>query len=188
MKYRTIDCDQHVIEPPDMWEKYLPKKYHDVAPKLVKDKDGGDAWLLGEAVESLGLVAAMNKTPKTLKWTGVKYEDMHPGIFEPAARLELMNEDRVDAAVFFPPQRTMIYFMGQEKAFSLAGMQAYNNFITDFCAHKPERLGAIFQMPATGIDDAVMEHSLCRRRQVLGSGRRTGHADSYSYWPDTTHR
>ena len=30
---------------------------------LVKDEDGGDAWNLGGAVESLGLVAAMNQTP-----------------------------------------------------------------------------------------------------------------------------
>jgi UDP-N-acetylmuramoylalanine--D-glutamate ligase len=48
---------------------------------LVKDEDGGDAWLLGENVESLGLVAAMNQTPKTLKWTGVRYEDMHHVLF-----------------------------------------------------------------------------------------------------------
>jgi len=157
MQYRTIDCDQHVIEPPDLWEKYLPKKYRDQAPRLVKDRDGGDAWQLGDAVESLGLVAAMNKTPKTLKWTGVKYSEMHPGIFEPEGRLELMDEDGVDAAVFFPPQRTMIYFMSQDKAFSYAGMQAYNDFIAGFCAHKPERLGAIFQMPSSGIEDALAE-------------------------------
>ncbi len=24
MDYGIIDCDQHVIEPPDLWEKYLP--------------------------------------------------------------------------------------------------------------------------------------------------------------------
>ena len=62
MDYKIIDCDQHVIEPPDLWEKYLPAKYQEQAPKLVKDEDGGDAWLLGGHPESLGLVAAMNKT------------------------------------------------------------------------------------------------------------------------------
>ena len=104
MDYKIIDCDQHVIEPPDLWENYLPKKFHDQAPRLVKDEDGGDAWLLGENVESLGLVAAMNQTPETLKWTGIKYEDMHSGITDPKGRLELMDQDGVSAAVFFPPQ------------------------------------------------------------------------------------
>ena len=46
MEYRIIDCDQHVIEPPDLWERYLPKKHQDKAPKRAKDKDGGDAWQL----------------------------------------------------------------------------------------------------------------------------------------------
>ena len=41
MDTRIVDCDQHVIEPPDLWEKYLPAKYQDHAPKLgiaVPDK------------------------------------------------------------------------------------------------------------------------------------------------------
>ena len=155
--YRLIDCDQHVIEPPDLWDRYLDKRYRDQAPKLVKDEDGGDAWNLGGAVESLGLVAAMNQTPRTLKWTGVRYEDMHPGIIDWKGRLELMDQDGVDAAVFFPPQRTMIYYIHQklkDKGFSLAGMQAYNQFISDWCGNCPERLGAIWQMPATTIASA----------------------------------
>jgi len=43
MDYKIIDCDEHVIEPPDLWDKWLPRKYRDQAPKLVKDEDGGDA-------------------------------------------------------------------------------------------------------------------------------------------------
>jgi predicted TIM-barrel fold metal-dependent hydrolase len=174
LKYKIIDCDQHVIEPPDLWEKYLPAKYKDKAPKLVKDEDGGDGWLLGGNVESLGLVSAMNQTPRTLKWTGVKYEDMHPGIFEPKGRLELMDEDGVSAAVFFPPQRTMIYFMFEDdKAFANAGMQAYNNFISDFVSFDRSRLGAIWQVPATGIDDAIAEARRAKENDAVGLGLAT---------------
>ena len=174
MKYKIIDCDQHVIEPPDLWKKYLPKKFHDQAPKLVQDEEGGDAWLLGKHVESLGLVVAMNQTPKTLKWTGVKYDEMHPGIFEPKGRLELMDEDGIDAAVFFPPQRTMIYFMFvEDKAFSLAGMQAYNNFITDFTSSDRSRLGAIWQMPGSGIDDSIAEAKRAKEAGAVGLGLAT---------------
>ncbi len=171
MDYKIIDCDQHVIEPPDLWERYLPQRFHDQAPKRVQDEDGGDAWLLGENVESLGLVSAMNQTPETLKWTGRKYADMHPGIFEPKGRLELMDQDGVSAAVFFPPQRTMIHFMFQDdKAFSLAGMQAYNNFITDFVSFDRSRMGAIWQMPGTGIDDSLVELERAKENGAVGVG------------------
>ncbi|MBW2275507.1 MAG: amidohydrolase [Deltaproteobacteria bacterium] len=174
MDYRIIDCDQHVIEPPDLWEKYLPKKFADQAPKLAKDEDGGDGWLLGEHVESLGLVAAMNQTPKTLKWTGVRYDELHPGITQPAGRLELMDEDGVSAAVFFPPQRTMIYFMfAEDPEYQVAGMQAYNNFISDFVSHCPERLGAIWQMPASGIEAAVAELRRAKESGAVGVGLAT---------------
>jgi predicted TIM-barrel fold metal-dependent hydrolase len=172
--YRIIDCDQHVIEPPDLWEKWLPAKFQDQAPKLVKDEDGGDAWSLGGHVESLGLVAAVEKSPRELKWTGVRYEDMHPGIIDPKGRLELMDEDGIDAAVFFPPQRTMIYFMFvEDPAFHLAGMKAYNDFIGDWCSHRPERLGAIWQMPGTGIDDAVAELRRAKSAGAVGVGLAT---------------
>lgn len=174
MEYKIIDCDQHVIEPPDLWTRYLPQKFHEQAPKLVKDEDGGDAWLLGPHVESLGLVVAMNQTPRTLKWTGIRYQDMHPGIIDPKGRLELMDEDGVDAAVFFPPQRTMIYFMFvDDPAFGLAGMQAYNNFISDFASFDRSRLGAIWQMPSTGIDDAVAEARRAKEAGAVGLGLAT---------------
>jgi hypothetical protein len=32
----TISCDDHVIEPPDLWGRYLPAKYKDREPKVVR--------------------------------------------------------------------------------------------------------------------------------------------------------
>src|SRR3989442_1445380 len=42
--FRIVSADAHVLEPPHIWETWLPKQYHDKAPKLAKDVDGGDAW------------------------------------------------------------------------------------------------------------------------------------------------
>src|SRR5208282_1412079 len=54
-EYNLVSADSHIIEPPDLWERWLPKKYQDKAPKLVKDDEGGDAWQYrpGGAVEPL---------------------------------------------------------------------------------------------------------------------------------------
>ena len=35
-RYEIVDADCHVLEPPDIWENWLPQKFQDKAPKLVK--------------------------------------------------------------------------------------------------------------------------------------------------------
>ena len=59
--YRVISSDSHTVEPPDLWEKWLEKKYLDTAPKLVEDGDGGHAWIYmgASTAEPLGLVTCV---------------------------------------------------------------------------------------------------------------------------------
>jgi predicted TIM-barrel fold metal-dependent hydrolase len=174
MEYKIIDCDQHVIEAPDLWETMLPAKFQDRAPKLVKDEDGGDAWLLGKHAESLGLVASVNTQPRDLKWTGVRYSELHPGIIDPKARLELMDEDGISAAVFFPPQRTMFYFMTvKDRELHVAGMDAYNRWITNWVSHDRSRLAAIWQIPASGVGDAIEMLKRAKDAGAVGVGLAT---------------
>ena len=88
--YRIISADSHTLEPPDLWEKWLEKKYLDTAPKLVEDKDGGHAWIYMGATtpEPLGLVSCVGTRPEELKWTGARYgkptnpaaREIHPGL------------------------------------------------------------------------------------------------------------
>ena len=33
--FRIIDSDMHIIEPPEMWEKYIDGAFKDRAPKIV---------------------------------------------------------------------------------------------------------------------------------------------------------
>ena len=43
-EYKLISADSHILEPPHLWREYMPKKFHDKAPKVVPDGDGGEAW------------------------------------------------------------------------------------------------------------------------------------------------
>ncbi len=36
----VIDCDGHILEPPDLWEKYIDPKYRDRAMRLRVGDDG----------------------------------------------------------------------------------------------------------------------------------------------------
>ena len=47
----AVDADGHILEPPDLWERYLEPKYRDRALRIVADERG-----LEERRNSLGLV------------------------------------------------------------------------------------------------------------------------------------
>ena len=36
----VIDADGHILEPPDLWERYLEPKYRDRAIRIVTGQDG----------------------------------------------------------------------------------------------------------------------------------------------------
>ena len=40
-----VSVDDHSIEPPDMYERHVPSKWRDRAPKIVRGADGFDAWV-----------------------------------------------------------------------------------------------------------------------------------------------
>ena len=51
-----ISSDSHIVEPPDLWEKWLEPEFRPYAPKLVKDEEGGDAWLYNDGKAVLHVV------------------------------------------------------------------------------------------------------------------------------------
>jgi predicted TIM-barrel fold metal-dependent hydrolase len=168
-----ISADSHIVEPPDLWQRWLPEEFRARAPRLVKDEEGGDAWLYndGGAPAPLGLVTVTRgRTREELRWSGARYAAINQGNFVGRARVDEMLEDGVVAEVIYPPQRTMRHFMqGTEDAFHLAGIRGYNDWLhTDFCARAPERLIGIAQMPGTNIDDAIAEMRRCHAMGMRG--------------------
>jgi predicted TIM-barrel fold metal-dependent hydrolase len=157
-----ISSDSHIVEPPDLWERWLPSELRPLAPRLVKDQEGGDAWLYndGGAPAPLGLVTVTRgRAREDLRWSGARYATINQGNFEAKARVGEMLEDGIVAEVIYSPQRTMRHFMqGTENDIHLAGVRAYNDWLAkDFCAKAPDRLIGIAQMPATGVGDAIAE-------------------------------
>ena len=171
-EYRLVDADCHTLEPPHIWETWLPKKYRDRAPKVVKDEEGGDAWQFepGKPLMYIGLVTTPGQRYEDIRWKGSSYETIRKSCFDGKARLEDMDFDGIDAEFLYPSQRTMFYFMGNpDRDFHRAGVQAYNDWIgEDFCANDPERLFALAQMPNLGVDEAIAEMKRCREKGFRG--------------------
>ena len=44
--YNVIDADGHILEPVDLWDKYIDPAYRDRAPRLIVDTDGKERLLI----------------------------------------------------------------------------------------------------------------------------------------------
>ena len=156
--YHLIDGDTHVNEPPDLWTTRVPAKYRDRAPRIERFEEG-DAWIL-EGVDdpiNFGLNASAGQ-PKHLRKRWVRFEDIRRGGWDPAARLEEMDEDGIDAAILYPTPRVgQAIFANTDVDFHLACIRAYNDWISEYAAHAPARFGGLGLLPNRGAGPALEE-------------------------------
>ena len=191
MKYKAISADGHVNEPPKLWVENLPEKFRDRGPRVIETpKTKGHAWIMeGQQRPSvMGFSsmyfrsskrfdrASLVEGFKQIKDRGVRYEDLFPGSYDPAARVGEILEDQIDAEVIFNGVGTVWngIKLCPDKALALACYKVYNDWIAEFQAHAPERFACNGTLPTTGLDDAISELHRCAEL-----GLRTVQLESY---------
>ena len=146
-----ISVDDHVLEPPDVWQKRVSAKYKDRAPKLVSDK-AGERWVYdGRDVPTSGLSAVVGKDSTQFSPEAMSYRDMRPGCYDPVARVEDMNIDGVISSLCFPSFPRFcgqIFYEATDKDLALEGVRAYNDWmIEEWCGSAPGRFIPMVIMP-----------------------------------------
>ena len=158
--YPVIDADSHVNEPPDLWQKRVPAKFRERAPKVVPF-EGGDAWSFdnGKQVTPVGATAQAGNSVVDFRWAGdVTYEKMRPGSFDPKARLEDQDLDGIAAQLLYPSVTLSgARAYGDDPALQAACTRAYNEWLAEFCGYAPDRLYGLALIPETTIENAVAE-------------------------------
>lgn len=139
-----VSVDDHVVEPPDLFDGHLPERYHDVAPKLVRNEAGNDVWLYeGQELPNIGLNAVAGRPPEDYGIDPTKFSDMRPGCHDIAARIDDMNANGVLGSMCFPsfPQFCgQLFARTEDKDVALAMVRAYNDWhIDEWCGHEPGR-------------------------------------------------
>jgi predicted TIM-barrel fold metal-dependent hydrolase len=139
-----VSVDDHVVEPPDLFERHLPAKYKDVAPKVVHKDDGTDVWQFLEfEVPNIGLNAVAGRPPEEYGIDPTSFEEIREGCFDIEKRVLDMNANGVLGSLNFP---SLPGFAGrlfaalEDKDAALALAQAYNDWhIDEWCGTFPGR-------------------------------------------------
>ena len=60
-----VSVDDHVVEPPDLFERHLPAKFKDIAPHVIRTADGSDVWqFMEQQIPNIGLNAVAGRPPE----------------------------------------------------------------------------------------------------------------------------
>jgi predicted TIM-barrel fold metal-dependent hydrolase len=88
----------------------------------------------------------------------LKFEEIREGGWNPAVRVQEMTVDGVDAEVLYPtPRLSGAIFANQDKEYHLAMVRAYNDWLSEYVAHAPDRFAGMMMMPNRGADETVAE-------------------------------
>jgi hypothetical protein len=129
-QYRVISADSHAIEPPDLWQQYLPQAYTDRGPRVISESHE-EIWVCEGmpshvAKRPMGAVARNSAKAYAAAAQGNKRYATDAKDWHPDARVEYMRRDGVDAEVLYP-NYAMRTFGIPDRDLQQALCQAYNN-------------------------------------------------------------
>jgi predicted TIM-barrel fold metal-dependent hydrolase len=133
--YRYIDSDAHVLEPADMWDRYLEPEYR---PWMPQHQTGyvGDPPSWDLEIKVLGSVMPNFPMGKGIAVPGVKeaYGDFIARGFDGSCYRDVLSRTGIDYMVVYPTAGLYCTAVpGLTPAIAAAYRRAYNNWLADLC-------------------------------------------------------
>ena len=139
-----ISVDDHLVEPPHLFEGRLAARFADRAPKVIRTSKGDDVWTYeGAVIPNIGLNAVAGRPREEYGIEPTAYEEMRPGCFDLAERIKDMNAGGMLGSMCFPSFPSFsgrVFGASEDKDLALAVLQAYNDWhIEEWCGGAPGR-------------------------------------------------
>src|SRR5437762_7387796 len=166
----VVDCDSHVMEPADLWQRYLEPKFRDRAIRIER-REGVEHLVIGEESVLSGVLAGLGGAhlDRSKAFTpGLSYADgCEPASYDPGARAAMLDDWNVDVGVLFPTIG-ILPFPTEDIELASAYCRAYNRWQMDFHAGAPGRSAPIAAVNWRDVDGAVHELKTCVKAGFKG--------------------
>ena len=161
--HRYIDSDGHVLEPADMWEKYLDPEFRDEMPTSHVGYVGEDyAYSLECRVKGVAMptfLAGIRAPMPGLKEAYAEYQDLG---WSPEVYRRVLDRSGIDKMVVYPTVglfATSVPDLSAETA--AAYRRAYNRWLGDFCRDCDDRIVGIASLDLRDPVEAAREARRC---------------------------
>jgi uncharacterized protein len=158
--FKMIDAEMHVMEPVDLWERYIDPEFKARAPRRLSER----RWDIRTVVEG-EVMASMPGgdwpalTDAEEQALGTRYAEEIARSFDPVSQLRAMDREGLDLAVLFPTAGMYITaFDTMDARFAAAACRAYNDWLHDFIqAGDPRRMFGAAAVSPHDVASAVTE-------------------------------
>ena len=158
--YLILDSDLHMMEPDDLWARYLDGPHRANPPRFFggqrqqlaqKSDDKGNAdTIMGMEVQGLAIPAHAGQQGATVSSRELRRRSRsrHPHFqvaraqgFDPASTLTAMDIEGIDVAVMYGTRgRQILCHDDLAPDYAAALARAYNDWAYDYCKADPQRL------------------------------------------------
>ena len=169
--HTLISVDDHLVEPPRMFEGRLPSRLQPLAPRVVETVEGHEVWEFDDKVFfQIGVNAVVGRAREDWLIEPTRFDEMRPGCFEIEARVHDMDLNGIWASVNFPSQITgfcgSVFSRCSDPELGLAVTRAWNDwFFDEWHSPHPDR---IVPMGITFLGDAELGAAEIRRNAARG--------------------
>ena len=78
-----VSVDDHVVEPPHIFDGRLPAQYADLAPKFVTRDDGTNAWVYARPdIAIVALNAVAGRPPEEYGMAPTSFAELRAGCYD----------------------------------------------------------------------------------------------------------
>ncbi|MHB1583594.1 MAG: amidohydrolase family protein [Acidimicrobiales bacterium] len=171
VRYTVISVDDHLVEPPDLFEGRLPARLQDQAPRVVETEEGHQVWEFdGRRYTQPGGNAVAGRRPEHATNEPYRFDEMRRGCWDVDARITDMDINGVWASLNFPSMITgfcgRVYSSAGDPALGLAVTRAFNDWVHDsWWQPHPDR---IIPLGITYLSDAEQAAAEVRRNAERG--------------------
>jgi predicted TIM-barrel fold metal-dependent hydrolase len=132
--YQIIDADCHVLEPIDLWEKYLEPAFKNRAPSPEMKVDGQIIYhKVSRELQDEGLKVML----RDIKSYGICS-------YDPESQVKAIAKMGADVSFLYPTMGLWLFAVDtMEPQLAGAFVRAYNNWLRDFCSYDPQILRGV---------------------------------------------
>jgi len=175
---RFVDCDMHVMEPVDLFDRYLEPEFRNrvTLPIGADGKPKRGMIIIDGQPTTYDLELQQHRKPHH----GVVKSDTSQPLsgsriaesgrldfaierdYDGEAQIMGMELEGIDIAILFPTMGlSLLARDNMDPRLSLALSQAYNNWIHEFCQHSPDQLKFAAMLPLHDVNLACVELVRC---------------------------